>query len=131
MATQVERKLRAYRQAKQLHAIVSLYYPNLINGSLSQIINRLSPARHSPDFRSVKWFGVHYDFNATQAAIVAELWHAWELGTPKVGAGRLLSASDHVTDKVSELFKRSSAWGTMIQTDGVGNYWLNPEVATK
>lgn len=120
----VARKLKAYRQAKHLHAIVSLYYPNLINGSLSQILTRLSPCRHSPDFRSVKWFGRAYDFNASQAAIVSELWRAWENGTPKVGAGRLLSATDMISDKISEVFKRSEAWGVMVCSDGRGTYWL-------
>lgn len=120
----VTRKLKCYAALKQIASLVDVHYPALRNAPLSKIMERLSPARHSPDFRSVKWFGTAYDFNATEAAIVAELWQAWEMGTPKVGAGRLLSASDMVTDKISEIFKRNSAWGAMIQTDGRGTYWL-------
>lgn len=126
MTPLIARKLQAYNALKKISALVDVHYPALREATLTQLIARLSPARHSADFRSVKWFGTPYDFNATQAAIVAELWKAWEMGTPKVGAGRLLSASDMVTDKVSEVFKRSTAWGTMIQTDGIGVYWLSP-----
>ena len=37
---------------------------------------------HSPDFRSVIWFGTKYQFSPTQAASVRCLWQAWEDGFP-------------------------------------------------
>lgn len=122
--TLVDRKLRAYSSLKKITALVDAYYPHLRDATLSQILARLSPARHSPDFRSVRWFGVDYAFSPAQSLIVKELWAAWEHGTPKVGAAALLEAADMVSDKISELFKRSEAWGAMVQTDGNGFYWL-------
>lgn len=124
MTPLVEKKLKAFRAVKFVASLVDLHYPHLKDAPLAEIIERLSPCRHSPDYRSVKWFGTSYEFNATQAAIVAELWRAWENGTPRVGAGRLLSAMDCVSDKVSEIMKQNDAWGTMIKTDSRGNYWL-------
>lgn len=126
MATLVERKLKAYSALKKISALVDVHYPALRDAKLSQILARLSPARHSADFRSVRWFGTDYAFTPSQAAIIRQLWRAWENNTPKVGAGRLLSATDLVSDKISELFKRSEAWGVMVKTDGVGVYWLSP-----
>jgi hypothetical protein len=124
MATLVDRKTRAYRQAKQLLAFITANYPELPRKELSKIVDRLSPARHSPDFRSVKWFGQSFVFTPAQSVIVRELWQAWEHGTPKVGAAALLEASAQISDKISELFKRSEAWNVMVRTDGNGYYWL-------
>ncbi|MBL8824848.1 MAG: hypothetical protein JNJ77_19840 [Planctomycetia bacterium] len=120
----VTRKLKAYSALKKIAALVEVEYPHLRNASLSKIIARLSPRRHSPDFRSVVWDGKHYIFTPGQAAIVEVLWKALNRGTPKVGAGPLLHAADLVSDKVSKLFAGHPAWGTMIMTDGVGVYWL-------
>lgn len=47
-------------------------------------------AKHSPDFRSVNWFGTEYHFTATQAACVSVLWDAWTNGTPEIGGDTLL-----------------------------------------
>lgn len=126
MATLVDRKLHYYKQAKKLLAFITDTYPELPRQELSRIVARLSPARHSPDFRSVRWFGQTFTFTPAQSIIVRELWAAWEHGTPKVGAAVLLEASDQVSDKISELFKRSEAWNVMVRTDGNGHYWLQP-----
>lgn len=124
----VARKLRSFHNARQLAAFLAIHYPTLQGATLPEIVARLSPARHSADFRSVKWYGTAYQFNATQSAIVHQLWQAWELGVPHVGAGRLLSASDMISDKVSEVFKTHPAWGTMVRTDNKGTYWLEEPV---
>jgi hypothetical protein len=81
----------------------------------------LSPARHSPDFRTVHWFGTSYDFNEAQAAVVAVLWAAWEQGTPGVGHRTLLAAAKVEYDRLPDVFKVKGqyhpAWGTMIQSN--------------
>jgi hypothetical protein len=123
----VDRKLRAYHQAVQLNAIVALYYPELRGATLSEIIARMSPARHSPDFRCVAWFGKQFHFTPAQSLVVEVLWKAWNHGTPRVGAAALLEAADMVSDKIADLFKRSEAWGIMIGTDGNGVYYLIPD----
>lgn len=127
MSRRIERKLRGYRHARALSAIINLYYPDLVSATLPEIVARLSPVRHSDDFRSVSWFGVIYCFSPGQAVIVRELWKAWRNGTPFVGAAVLLEAADMVSDKISQLFKGHPAWGTMIRTDSKGIYWLHIE----
>lgn len=72
------------------------------------------PARHSPDFRSVHWFGNDYSFTATQAACVGVLWREWEDGTPDVGDATLLEAVDSRTGRIVDVFRGNGAWGTMI-----------------
>lgn len=73
-------------------------------------------ARHSPDFRSVRWHGITYSFTANQSKCVEMLWKAWEAGTPDVGHEALLLAVDHEAppDRMSTLFRGHPAWGTMI-----------------
>lgn len=124
MTQVVARKLKAYKASQYVLKIVAEYYPHLKKASLIRISDRLSPARHSDDFRQVRWFGRDFEFTPAQAAIVDVLWRHWENGTPRVGADPLLHAADMVSDRVSHLFKGSEAWGTMIGTDSVGHYWL-------
>jgi len=84
-------------------------------------------ARHSPDFRSVFWFGQQYSFTATQARIVQELWRAWENGTPGVSGEHLLETSESLSARVADVFKHHPAWGTMIQPGkSKGTYRLAP-----
>jgi hypothetical protein len=71
---------------------------------------------HSPDFRSVKWFGNDFGFTANQAAVVRVLWHAWAQGTPDVGDETVLAAVDEQAPpaRLNTLFRDHPAWGTMI-----------------
>lgn len=78
--------------------------------------SRQNPTRHSPDFRSVHWFGTPYTFSPTQAAIVKALWEAWESGTPEVGTSALLEAADSTSERVDHLFRDHPAWGELIVT---------------
>jgi hypothetical protein len=72
--------------------------------------------RHSPDFRSVNWFGVSYAFTPLQAACVRVLWEAWENGTPEVSGERLLESSDtdRDTKRIDTVFQNHPAWKTVI-----------------
>lgn len=126
MTREALRKERGYNQAVSLFSTIIKYYPELHDANLSQIIARLSPARHSVDFRCVRWFGQDYCFSPSQAIIVSQLWAAWLHGTPKMGAAALLEACDMISDRISEIFKNSDAWGTMVCTDNRGVYWLQP-----
>lgn len=81
-------------------------------------------ARHSPDFRSVSWFGESYSFTANQAACVKILWEAWENETPEVSGAHLLEAADvqDSTQRIDLVFRGNPAWGAMIvpgKTKGV------------
>jgi hypothetical protein len=81
----------------------------------------LSPARHSPDFRSVHWYGTDRFFTEAQAAVVPELWKAWRNGTPDVGHRYLLATAKLSYDRLPNVFKEKGishpAWGTMIQSN--------------
>ncbi len=73
-------------------------------------------ARHSPDFRSVVWFGDEYSFTGNQAACVKVLWEAWKNGTPDVSDATLLEAAGIETKRLDHVFKqgRHPAWGVVI-----------------
>lgn len=73
-------------------------------------------AMHSPDFRSVQWYGVTYSFTANQAAVVKSLWEAWKQETPEVGDKYLLEAADCNSDRLDLVFRNCPAWNVMIVT---------------
>lgn len=79
-----------------------------------------SAPAHSPDFRSVNWFGTVYSFTGNQAAAVRVLWEAWEAGAPDVGDETLLSAVDPEAPpaKLAYVFNKHPAWGTLIVAGG-------------
>jgi len=82
---------------------------------------------HSPDFRSVWWFGTEYAFTPQQSEIVKVLWEAHECRTPDVDAALLLSSdfTGSAAKHVRDIFRNSIAWGTMIVPGGSrGTYRL-------
>jgi len=80
---------------------------------------------HSPDFRSVSWFGVNYSFTPNQAACVKTLWEAWQSGAPDVGGETLLQAAVASTQRIDVVFRDNAAWGTMVVQGGTkGSYCL-------
>ncbi len=79
-----------------------------------------SDTSHSPDFRSVRWFGEVYGFTANQAPVVKCLYENWQNGTPDVGDETLLSAVDPESPplRLSTLFRDHPAWNTLIVSGG-------------
>jgi hypothetical protein len=71
-------------------------------------------ADHSPDFRSVNWFGTAHSFTATQAAIVKILWDEWEKKTPDVGQATLLEAVESQSDRLVDVFKGHKTYKQII-----------------
>ena len=116
-------KSKAYRAAQFLALALDKHYPGLRDTPLPKILARLKPARHSPDFRTVRWYGKTYHFTPAQSLIVAQLWTAWENGTPRMGAASLLEAADMVSDRIADLFKGHAAWGKLVMFSP-GLYWL-------
>ncbi len=96
----------------------------------SVIISRLlekeiTQTRHSPDFRSVNWFGVHHSFTPTQAAIVKVLWNAWENDTPDVGHETLLEKAGSESDRLVDVFKGHKTYKQLIDKgETKGSYRL-------
>jgi hypothetical protein len=82
--------------------------------------------RHSADFRSVHWFGADYTFTPTQAAVVRQLWEAWEDGTPGLGQETLLEGAGSTGDRLRDVFRGSPAWGTLVVPLGKGLFALAP-----
>ena len=88
--------------------------------------------RHSLDFCSVAWDGRVYVFTPNQTAIVKALWDAWEAGTPCVHGATLLEFADCKSNKMSDAFKGSPAWGTLIVEGPVkGTYRLAERINAK
>lgn len=80
---------------------------------------------HSPDYRSVNWYGEKYTFSAMQAACVRVLWENWEQGTPVVGEQTILVTADSSSERLRDVFgKDHAAWGTLIQPSGKGAFKL-------
>lgn len=73
-----------------------------------------SSAMHSPDFRSVCWYGQTYTFTPSQAACVKVLCESWERNCPDVGDATLLEAAECDTKRLDHLFRDHRAWGAMI-----------------
>lgn len=118
-------KFIAYYAVLYVARTCDSHYPHL-RPLLDAVIARLSPARHSDDFTSAFWFGASYTFTPLRARIVKVLWQHWEAGTPIVGARHLAAVGCGETQKISDILKDDAAYGTMIQTDGSGRYWLQP-----
>lgn len=88
---------------------------------------------HSPDFRSVRWYGTLYTFSLKQARAVEVLWHAWEAGELGVSQKDIGEAVESASDnfRLRDLFRLSQdsrgmhpAWKTMIHDTGRGVYAL-------
>lgn len=69
---------------------------------------------HSPDYRSVDWYGDAYTFTTTQAACVKVLWEAWQSGALAMGAQAILTEAGSEGNRLDQLFRGHHAWGTMI-----------------
>ena len=92
---------------------------------------------HSPDFTSVDWFGIRYEFSKGQAAeTVRLLWQAWENGAHSLTLETIAAGvgSDANRFQLSKVFRsrkkeesgydRHPALGTMIQESTKGAYRL-------
>jgi hypothetical protein len=95
----------------------------------------LPSRRHSVDFRSVVWDGTDYTFSPNQAAVIGQLWQAWEKGVPDLSQACLLEGTDEGNvnaERLRDVFRRSGiqhpAWGALIvRGNGKGIFRLNVE----
>jgi hypothetical protein len=84
-------------------------------------------ARHSPDFRSVIWYGTPYTFTGNQAACVKVLWEAWEAGTAHLAQETVLEQAAVESGRLIDVFKDHPAWGRMVaRGPRKGLYSLQP-----
>jgi hypothetical protein len=104
------------RMAKALMSLV----PGKKGDDEAEAAEPPSDVRHSPDFRSVLWYGTTYSFTANQSPVVRLLYENWKSATPDVGDETLLLAVDPEAPpaRLSNLFRDHPAWGTMIVAGG-------------
>lgn len=69
---------------------------------------------HSPDFRSLNWFGTEYGFTPYQAPCVRIWYQRWKTPARDVSDETVLEAAECESKRVSDLFKRHPAWNNMI-----------------
>lgn len=112
------------RLARALSARIAVERPDLLNVA-ADLLDRLSPIYHGPDFSSVVWYGTPYEFTPRQALAVECLWKAWERGG-SVSKGDLLNAARTRKVRIVDLFKDHPAWGAMIRWNNSGFYRLAP-----
>jgi hypothetical protein len=81
---------------------------------------------HSPDFRSVHWYGTKYVFTPTQAACIRVLWEAWERRELTVGQDAILEAAGSAGARLRDVFEKAKhpAWGAMIVSPRKGAFCL-------
>jgi hypothetical protein len=89
-----------------------------------QVVSQQSA--HSPDFRSVQWFGVKHKFSTMQAACLKILWENWEQGTPEIAELTILDLAGSSSERLRDVFTKGKhlAWGTMIIGSGKGAFRL-------
>lgn len=104
---------RLLQLALSLVALCAEARPELV-WLATKLAKKLEPARHSPGFSSVHWFGTLYSFTHGQAAIVEILWNAWQEGVPDVKGEILLERSGSESGRVAGIFQGNPAWGVMI-----------------
>lgn len=103
----------------------------LIDDEYDRAINNLpdppSDARHSFDFRSVKWFGTSYAFTKNQALCIKVLWESWENETLELDGLTVIAQAKAAGNRLIDVFRGNPALGKMIiQGSTKGTYRLNP-----
>ena len=85
-----------------------------------------SNTAHSPDFRSVRWFGTEFTFTTTQAACIKILWENWERGTPVISEVTILDEAGSSGDRLRDVFRKGKhpAWGPLIKPAQKGAFQL-------
>lgn len=113
---------RALYPSRPLLSVILVFQ----DAQMNLLVPEAGGTSHSPDFKSVNWFGSAYTFTPTQAAIVGALWAAWESGSPDVGGEYLLAVAGSNSKKLADLFKGHPAMapGGMISHVGRAVYRL-------
>ena len=92
----------------------------------AEVIPAESDTGHSPDFRSVRWFGQTFKFTPMQAACIKLLYENWLNGTPVIGEQTILESVDSSSNHLRDVFekKRHPAWGPMLRPARKGTFRL-------
>jgi hypothetical protein len=83
-----------------------------------------------PGCRCVRWGERLFSFTEPQARAFALLHSAWASGAPDVDDAALLTAAGGESTRLSDVFRRCDAWGSLIAEGGTrGTHRLAPNVA--
>ncbi len=83
---------------------------------------------HAPDFQWVRWRDREFTLTPQQATVVGMLHQAYRAGTPVLSWGQIqqrLSSIERYPTKMSDVFKRSPTWGTLVIKAAKGMYRLD------
>lgn len=69
---------------------------------------------HTPDYRSVRWRGQSFEFTESRARVVQVLHEAYKHGGHTLSHSMIKAQTGIATARLSELFKRHPAWGSLI-----------------
>jgi Queuosine biosynthesis protein QueC len=87
----------------------------------------LSNFQYSEDYRSVQWNGQTFTFTSQQAEVIGMLHHAFKAGTRDLSWEQIqtrLNGIERYPARMSDIFKSSPAWRTLIITVRRGIYRL-------
>ena len=92
---------------------------------------RADELRHSADYASVSWRRDDFLFTPSQAAVIRNLHRAHEQRLGALNSALALEGSGREGARMSDVFKRHPAWGTLVVTAGKSAYRLDlsPKVA--
>lgn len=128
-------KARAYELVRHLGDLLCRHYPWLMGCTVSQVLGRLAPVRHSQDFRWVRYFGVDCPFeNDDECRVAGFTLRQFMNGTPLVDQDTIVAECDlPVRRKVADVLKRTVAYQTgLLRSNGEGQYgWYLPEDEAK
>lgn len=113
--------------AHELLVCLATEQPELV-ADAANLLRRIQPCRHGPDFACVVWFGTTYQFTATQSHVIKPLWEAWQNGTPDVRHETLLLAAGSEASNLRDVFRDHPAWNTMIVSKAKGTYRLTGQI---
>ena len=112
------------------NAIVSQSEPNLKSDSHSDqnpdLKSESEPSfQQTEDFRTVKVKQLEYHVSFTQGRVVNRMWEHLKKGINQVHQDTLLEDLGVYSRKMKDVFKKSSAWKTLVVPVGKGFYRLN------
>ena len=104
---------------------------NSLIGLLAAEQARADEFWYSSDYASVTWRGRQFVFTGSQATVVGNLHRAREQGLGALSSALALEGSGREGARMSDVFKRHPAWGTLIVRVGRSAYRLDlsPKVA--
>lgn len=79
---------------------------------------------HSPDFRSVNWYGVDYEFTPNQAACVKVLWEAFEVGIGSMGELEILDRAGLYTGRLYNVFRNKIKGTCRVEPHNALNHMI-------